>query len=147
MKSIRLSLTVYVLALSGLALGVGLLLIYQTAYQQLQEHKTRAEEQAVRNKETAAKLITAQSQASEAAASRDFDQALGTQAVTLAKLVQSHFEQNRAQFANTLNAMNWLTLTPGPGAAGAAALSPPPSALLPSSQNWAAQGFYHRLRW
>jgi heavy metal sensor kinase len=96
MRSIRLSLAVYFLALLALALGAASLLIYRHAEQTLEDKRA-----------STAKLLRAQCERQEAEKSEQFDRALDDQAQTLAMLV--------AQFSDPrLYGLGLLSAVQGP---------------------------------
>jgi heavy metal sensor kinase len=116
MKSIRLSLVVYFLALLAAALGVASVLAYQTAQQTL-EAKRQATEQ----------LIETQYAERCRGEKAHLDEALLLQAQTLARLVQFHVDWGRLRF-RSLHVLGLLSAAPSPGG----------YVLAPA---WAAQGF------
>src|SRR5262249_27875472 len=105
MRSIRLSLLVYFLALLGLALGAVSVLVYQTTYQTL-----------LAKKQTTEQLLRAQYEERRQEENAKLDNALSAQVWNLASLAQFQFQWTRAVRGQELAPLGLFTVQAGPNA-------------------------------
>ena len=98
MRSIRLSLTVYFLALLAAALGAASLLAYRTTKSSLEARQHAAEEQLRDKRSATAAVLQAKFKQDRAAEKARLDAALLSQARTLAGLVQFQFDWKRVRY-------------------------------------------------
>jgi heavy metal sensor kinase len=97
MRSIRLSLTVYFLALLAVAFGAASLLAYRTTKSSLEARQRAAEEQLRAKQTAAAELLRAKHEQDKSDKKATLDAALLSQARTLAGLVQFQFDWSRVR--------------------------------------------------
>src|SRR5262245_46433223 len=98
LRSIRLSLTVYFLALLAVALGAASLVVYRTTKSSLQARQRATEELLRAKRTTTAKLLQAKNKQDRETEKARLDAALLSQARTLAGLVQFQFDWNRIKY-------------------------------------------------